>query len=94
MSRIVHCIKLDIDAPGLARPPLPGSLGQRIYEQVSQQAWQQWLAHQTRLINEYRLSLADASARRQLAEELERFFFGGELTQTGYQPIETKKPPQ
>lgn len=94
MSRIVRCIKLGTESAGLVRPPLPGALGQKIYEQVSQEAWQQWLAHQTRLINEYRLSLADASARKQLTEEMERFFFGGELTQTGYQPPETTKPPQ
>jgi Fe-S cluster biosynthesis and repair protein YggX len=85
MSRIVHCIKLGVDAEGLDRPPMPGALGKRIYEQVSKQAWQLWLQHQTRLINEYRLALADASARKQLAEEMEKFFFdGGELTQTGY----------
>ncbi|NGY06644.1 oxidative damage protection protein [Solimonas terrae] len=85
MSRTVHCIKLGIDAEGLERPPLPGPLGKRIHEQVSRKAWQMWIEHQTRLINEYRLSLADASARKQLSEELEKFFFdGGELTRTGY----------
>ncbi|WP_020649344.1 MULTISPECIES: oxidative damage protection protein [Solimonas] len=85
MSRIVHCIKLGVDAEGLDRPPLPGPLGKRIYEQVSKQAWQMWIQHQTRLINEYRLVLADASARKLLGEEMEKFFFdGGELTQTGY----------
>ncbi|WP_028080521.1 oxidative damage protection protein [Solimonas soli] len=86
MSRTVHCVKLGIDAEGLDRPPMPGALGQRIYEQVSKQAWQMWVQHQTRLINEYRLQLADASARKQLSEEMEKFFFGGELTQTGYVP--------
>ncbi len=87
MSRTVHCIKLGTQAPGLARPPLPGPLGQRIFEQVSQQAWQEWLAQQTRLINEYRLVLADAKARKFLAEEMERYFFGdGQTTQTGYVP--------
>ena len=85
MSRIVHCIKLGTDAEGLERPPLPGALGKRVYEQVSKKAWQMWIEHQTRLINEYRLSLADASARKLLSEELEKFFFdGGTLTQTGY----------
>ncbi len=86
MSRIVHCIKLDIDSEGLDRPPYPGELGQRIYQQVSRLAWQQWLQHQTRLINEYRLVLADAKARQLLAEEMEKFFFGGELTKTEYKP--------
>lgn len=86
MSRIIHCSKLGIDAEGLDRAPIPGALGQRIYGEISKQAWQQWLSHQTRLINEYRLVLADASARKFLAEEMERFFFGGELTQTSYTP--------
>ena len=87
MSRTVHCIKLGVEAEGLDRPPLPGPMGKRIYEQVSKQAWQMWIQHQTRLINEYRLALADASARKQLSEEMEKFFFdGGDLTQTGYVP--------
>lgn len=87
MSRTVHCIKLGQDAEGLDRPPLPGPLGQKIYESVSKQAWREWLAHQTRLINEYRLILADAKARSFLTSELEKYFFeGGELTQTGFTP--------
>lgn len=87
MSRIVHCVKLGIDAEGLDRPPLPGAMGQRLFEQVSKEAWQQWIQHQTRLINEYRLALADASARKLLTEEMEKFFFGGgELSQTGFVP--------
>ncbi|NKF24524.1 oxidative damage protection protein [Solimonas marina] len=91
MSRTVHCIKLGTDAEGLDRPPMPGPLGKRIYEQVSKQAWQMWLQHQTRLINEYRLALADPQSRKLLSEEMEKFFFdGGELTQTGFVPPETK----
>lgn len=91
MSRTVHCIKLGVDAEGLERPPLPGPMGKRIYEQVSKQAWQMWIQHQTRLINEYRLALADASARKLLSEEMEKFFFdGGELTQTSYVAPESK----
>lgn len=87
MTRMVHCVKLGIEAEGLPRPPLPGQLGIRIYEQVSKQAWQQWLAHQTRLINEYQLVLADPQARKFLSEEMEKYFFGGgELTATHYVP--------
>ncbi len=87
MSRTIHCVKLGAEAEGLDRPPMPGPLGKRIYDNVSRQAWSDWLAHQTRLINEYRLALANADARKFLADEMEKFFFGGgDLTQTGYTP--------
>lgn len=87
MSRTVHCIKLNADAEGLDRPPMPGPLGQRIFENVSRAAWQQWIEHQTRLINEYRLVLSEASARKILSDELQQYFFGtGAVTQTGYVP--------
>lgn len=87
MSRTVHCVKLDTEAEGLERPPLPGALGKRIYENVSKQAWSSWLAYQTQLINEYRLSLGDPEARKFLMEETEKFFFGGgEVTPTHYVP--------
>ena len=85
MSRIIHCSKLDIDAEGLAFAPWPGPLGQRIYAEISQPAWQQWLAHQTMLLNEYRLNPLDPKARKFLAEEMEKFLFGGEFAKpTGY----------
>jgi Fe-S cluster protector protein len=87
MTRNVHCIKLNTEAEGLPRPPLPGALGQRIFEQVSRQAWQQWLQQQTRLINEYRLMLADPQARSFLTEQCERYFFGdGATAETHYKP--------
>ncbi|MGQ0530573.1 MAG: oxidative damage protection protein [Panacagrimonas sp.] len=87
MSRTVHCIKLDKPAEGLDRAPYPGALGQKLYDSVSKEAWQAWLQHQTRLINEYRLTLSDASARKFLAAEMEKYFFGGgELAQTSYTP--------
>jgi Fe-S cluster biosynthesis and repair protein YggX len=86
MSRTVHCVKLKVEAEGLARPPHPGALGQRIYENVSRQAWNDWIAHQTRVINEYRLSLAERKSREFLAQEMEKYFFGGDLATTGYVP--------
>ena len=86
MTRTVHCAKLDADLPGLDRPPVPGELGQKIFENVSKDAWMQWLAHQTMLINEYRLALADPEARDFLTKEMDKYFFGGELTETGYVP--------
>ncbi len=64
MSRTIHCAKLDIDAEGLDFAPWPGPLGQRIYAEISKPAWQQWLAHQTTLINEYRLNPLDPKARK------------------------------
>ncbi|HUP91785.1 MAG TPA: oxidative damage protection protein [Solimonas sp.] len=87
MSRTVHCVKLKRDAEGLERQPYPGALGLRIYENVSKEAWQQWIEQQTRLINEYRLVLSDATARKFLLGEMEKFFFGGgDAAPTGYVP--------
>ena len=77
MSRTVQCVVLGREAEGLARPPYPGPLGLRVYESVSKEAWQKWLAHQTMLINEYRLSPMEPKARTFLEQEMEKFFFGG-----------------
>ena len=77
MPRKVHCVLLDAEADGLDYVPYPGPLGQRIYENVSKQAWQQWLGHQTMLINEYRLTPIEPKARKFLEAEMEKFFFGG-----------------
>ncbi len=68
MSRTIHCAKLGIDAEGLDFAPWPGALGQRIYAEISKPAWQQWLAHQTTLINEYRLNPLDPKSRKYLGE--------------------------
>jgi Fe-S cluster biosynthesis and repair protein YggX len=80
MPRTVNCILLHIEADGLDYVPYPGELGRRIYDNVSKQAWQQWLAHQTMLINEYRLSPIEPKARKYLEAEMEKFFFGGGST--------------
>ena len=77
MSRSVNCIKLNKEAEGLATLTYPGDLGKRIYEQVSREAWQMWLGHQTMLINEYRLTPIEPKARKFLEEEMEKYFFGG-----------------
>ena len=77
MARTVNCVVLKKEAEGLDYAPYPGELGQRIYENVSKEAWQQWLAHQTILINEYRLTPIEPEARQFLAKEMEKFFFGG-----------------
>ena len=89
MVRTVQCVKLRKEAEGLDFPPLPGDLGKRVLESVSKPAWQQWLAHQTMLINENRLKVTDPEARRFLEGELERYFFGeGSATPEGYVPPE------
>ena len=77
MPRTVNCALLKIETDGLDYQPYPGELGKRIYDHVSKQAWQQWLAHQTMLINEYRLSPIEPKARKFLEGEMEKFFFGG-----------------
>jgi Fe-S cluster biosynthesis and repair protein YggX len=78
MTRMVQCVKLGREAEGLEAPTYPGELGQRIFEQVSKEAWQQWLGRQTILINEYRITPVDPKARKFLEEEMEKFFFGDE----------------
>ncbi len=77
MTRMVECVKLGRQAEGLDFPPYPGELGKKIYENVSKEAWQGWMNHQTMLVNENRLNLADARARKYLAQQLEMYFFGG-----------------
>jgi Fe-S cluster biosynthesis and repair protein YggX len=74
---MVQCVLLGVEAEGLDYAPYPGELGQRIFDQVSKQAWQQWVAHQTMLINENRLTPIEPSARKFLEEEMEKFFFSG-----------------
>jgi Fe-S cluster biosynthesis and repair protein YggX len=87
MARMVECIKLGKQAEGLDFPPVPGELGRRIFESVSKEAWQQWQRHQTMLLNENRLSLADARARKYLQTQMEQYFFGEGADQpSGYTP--------
>ncbi len=76
MGRVVNCVKLKREAEGLDRQSYPGELGKRIFDNVSKPAWQEWLRHQTMLINEYRLSSIDPKARQFLEEQMEKYFFG------------------
>ena len=76
MPRIVNCVKLGKELPGLDKPPFPGELGQRIYEHVSKQAYDMWPAQSTLIINHYGLNMADPEARKLLREQMEEFFFG------------------
>ncbi|MEN9947065.1 MAG: hypothetical protein RLZZ293_1451 [Pseudomonadota bacterium] len=77
MTRLVQCIKLGIEAEGLDFAPLPGELGQKIFANVSKQAWQGWIKQQTMIINENRLNLSEESARKYLRQQLEYYFFAG-----------------
>jgi Fe-S cluster biosynthesis and repair protein YggX len=87
MARTVHCIKLNKEAEGLDFPPYPGELGKKIFDNVSKEAWSGWLKHQTMLVNENRLNLADARARKYLAQQMEKHFFGeGADAATGFVP--------
>ena len=87
MSRMVQCIKLNKQAEGLDFPPYPGELGKKIYASVSKEAWAAWLKHQTMLVNENRLNLADVRARKYLATQMEKHFFGdGADAASGYVP--------
>ncbi|MHB9103251.1 MAG: oxidative damage protection protein [Sulfuricella sp.] len=87
MARTVKCVKLGREAEGLDFPPYPGELGKRLYENVSKEAWAAWLKHQTMLINENRLNMADPKARKYLAEQVESYFFGaGSDAVSGFVP--------
>ena len=88
MARMVQCVKLGKEAEGLDRPTYPGDLGTRIFENVSKEAWAEWLKHQTILINEYRLSPIEPKAREFLENEMEKYFFsdGGSDAPTSFVP--------
>ncbi|MCK5718600.1 MAG: oxidative damage protection protein [Thiomargarita sp.] len=78
MTRMVNCVKLGREAEGVKIPPYPGELGKKIYDTISQEAWQMWLKQQTMLINEYRLSVADPKTRKMIESEMEKFLFSGD----------------
>jgi Fe-S cluster biosynthesis and repair protein YggX len=88
MTRMIECAKLKKSTEGLDQQPYPGTLGKKIYEHISKEAWQLWLGHQTMLINEYRLSMLDPKAREFLAKEMENFLFGeGSDKPSGFVPL-------
>ena len=87
MTRTVFCKKYQQTLPALALPPLPGAKGQALYDEVSEQAWNEWIVHQTRLINEKHLSLFDPDTRKYLAGQMDKFFNNEELDAVeGYVP--------
>ncbi len=85
--RMVKCVKLGRELPGLDRPPWKGPLGQRIYENVSKDAWRMWVDHSKMLLNEFRLNPLDPRAQQIMEEQMEQFFFGeGSKVPEGYVP--------
>ncbi len=93
MPRNVQCVVLGREAEGLDYAPYPGELGKRIYAQVSKEGWQRWVAHQTMLINEYRLTPIEPKARALLVAEMEKFLFGtGATKPEGFVAPEAGKP--
>ncbi len=76
MPRLVKCVKLGQELPGVAYKPFNNDLGQRIYENVSQQAWMQWIEFSKRIVNEYRIDLASSAGQQLLLDQAEQFFFG------------------
>jgi Fe-S cluster biosynthesis and repair protein YggX len=87
VARTVNCVKLGCEAEGLDYAPYPGELGKKIYDSVSKEAWQQWIRMQTMIINENRLNMADPRHREYLADQMQKYFFGGPLDQlSGYKP--------
>jgi len=87
-TRKIFCQKFQEELEGLERPPLPGTMGEKIFNHISKQAWEAWLGHQTMLINEYRLSMIDPKSKAFLATEREKFLFGtGSDKPAGFVPI-------
>ncbi len=87
MSRTVYCEKTRTETEGLDFAPWPGELGKRVYENIGKPAWAEWLAHQTMLINENRLSPLDPKHRAYLQAEMEKYLFGdGAEKPAGYTP--------
>lgn len=87
MTRMVQCVKLGKEAPGLERQMYPGELGKKIFDNVSKEAWDMWIRQQTMLINENRLTPIDPQHRAFLEKEMEKFFFGeGSTPPEGFMP--------
>jgi Fe-S cluster biosynthesis and repair protein YggX len=87
-ARMVQCAKLGRELPGLERQPYPGEIGKRIYEEISQEAWQMWRDYSVILINHYGLTLADPQAQKFLEEQMEEFFFGPDAQMPeGWTPV-------
>ena len=94
MARVVNCVVLGTEAPGMEREPYPGELGQRIYDNVSADGWAQWIERQTMIINENGLSTIDPASLEILEQHMLGFIFKeGDQGQTpdGFRPPGAKK---
>lgn len=94
MTRMVNCVVLGTEAPGLERVPYPGDLGQRIFENVSEEGWKQWIERQTTIINENGLSTVDPASLLLIEQHMMGFLFKeGDLGQqpAGFKPPGAKK---
>ena len=89
MARMVQCVKLNQELPGLDEPPFSNALGQRIFENVSQDAWKMWVEYLKMMMNEYRLNLADRETQKTIQKQMEQYFFG-----EGSAPPPNFVPPQ
>jgi Fe-S cluster biosynthesis and repair protein YggX len=91
MSRMVKCVKLGEELPGLPYKPFNDALGQRIYDNISAKAWQEWIEHSKRIVNEYRLDLTSKKAHEVLKEQCEEFRFGAGNVQAQPDSVPEKK---
>ncbi len=92
MTHTVLCKKYQRDMDGLDNPPYPGPKGQEIFDNVSKQAWQEWQAHQTLLINEHQLNMMEPDARQFLQQEMDKFMAGEDYAKAeGYVPVDKDK---
>ena len=86
-ERMVKCIKLGQELPGLKSPPTPSKLGKKVFESVSQKAWDEFLEYFKMVINEYRLDLTSPMADQIFEQKMEEYFFSGEAKMPeGYVP--------
>jgi Fe-S cluster biosynthesis and repair protein YggX len=91
--RTVHCVKLQKDLPGLSRPPYKNDLGKRIFDEVSKEAWDQWIKDSVKFINTYRVDLTSADGQKFMFKQC-AIYFGfeeGDMAQTAFQPAEKKE---
>lgn len=90
-ARMVQCVKLGREAEGLEKPPLKGPIGEKVFNNVSKQAWQQWLEHSKMLINEYRLDLVSETGQKIWFTEMDKYFWGeGSKAPEQFKPVDEK----